>query len=651
MYRCTLSIGGEVSDVTDDIRNWEEIEASFKRDGYGGVVRSFTSKFGFVGKARDALLDEFGRNYLRASASISLATRGDGWDYEERFSCSLDFTTVEDDGATLYMNAVDNGIAAMIKAKKGTEYEYAVSEIREAEQLSYDGIDITETAKWQPVSDTEKGSAEADRVNVHFSSAERYFPLYSMSDEIAIGGKFIPADQSEYADNYFIDATQGGYLRLLFNLDFKMALEEIGDFASVYGVKFSLVVIPNDGGDEQVVHSFEMRPKVSSPEYETVSYSGMHRAYFFGCKLALKSVLIYDIHIEDVPGVDSFIDVYTTSYISASWSNRISPVKIDLVSPLTLLNRLLKSMNGGKEGITGEIEASSRTDKAMLCAAESIRGIDGARMYSSFTKFCEWMEAVFGYVYGIDGQRVVFRKRSSFFRREVMKHVYDYSEYGLSLSSDLIFSRVSAGYDRQDYDSVNGRDEFNFTSQYTTGALNTENSLSLVSPYRADSFGIEFLAEKRGQDTTDNESDKDMFFVGVSLSEGKYVLDRSVEVSGVSSPSTVFNAMFSPSSVVEANADYIAACTDFLEFASSDGNPDAVIGGKAENRDIALGSPLFSVREVTFETSDTELPEDIGGMVTLHASSGDVSGYVKSADYAYTRRKSARYTLITEMKP
>lgn len=647
MYRCTLSIGGEVSDVTDDIRNWEEIEASFKRDGYGGVVRSFTSKFGFVGKARDALLDEFGRNYLRASASIILSTRGDGWDYEERFSCSLDFTTVEDDGATLYMNAVDNGVAAMIKAKKGTEYEYAVSEIRESEQLSYDGMEMSETAVWQPVSNTDSGQ-EADKVGISVSSDTlgTTMPLYITESDIAVGGS-LSVNDTGFGGGHMIEALRDCSANIEVDITAFVNTDTV-EGHNVSGFRFVMYRQEADMSHSQSVKIIDFRASSSSPE-ETRKTDTFTLDLKKGEQLSCVLDLFGGDNTDPISYTYSFL---SSSFIKVSWRNRIvREMTIDLVRPVTLLNRLLKSMNGGKEGITGEIEASSRTDKAMLCAAESIRGIDGARMYSSFTKFCEWMEAVFGYVYGIDGQRVVFRKRSSFFRREVTKHVYNYSEYGLSLSSDLIFSRVSAGYDRQDYDSVNGRDEFNFTSQYTTGALNTENSLSLVSPYRADSFGIEFLAEKRGQDTTDNESDKDMFFVGVSLSEGRYVLDRSVEVSGVSSPSTVFNAMFSPSSVIEANADYIAACTDFLEFASSDGNPDAVIGGKAENRDIALGSPLFSVREVTFETSDTELPEDIGGMVTLHASSGDVSGYVKSADYAYTRRKSARYTLITEMKP
>ena len=51
---------------------------------------------------------------------------------------------------------------------------------------------------------------------------------------------------------------------------------------------------------------------------------------------------------------------------------------------------------------------------------------------------------------------------------------------------------------------MNGRDEFRFTTEYTTGIDITDNVLELISPYRADVYGIEFLSQKRGQDTTDS---------------------------------------------------------------------------------------------------------------------------------------------------
>lgn len=54
---------------------------------------------------------------------------------------------------------------------------------------------------------------------------------------------------------------------------------------------------------------------------------------------------------------------------------------IDVITPLSLLNRLLKSINGEKEGIFGEITSGvdSRLDNTLIVAAESIRGLEKQR--------------------------------------------------------------------------------------------------------------------------------------------------------------------------------------------------------------------------------------------------------------------------------
>lgn len=48
-YRCELLVGGNVHDVTNDLVNWDDVEMSFKRNDYDGVVRSFSTKFEFSG--------------------------------------------------------------------------------------------------------------------------------------------------------------------------------------------------------------------------------------------------------------------------------------------------------------------------------------------------------------------------------------------------------------------------------------------------------------------------------------------------------------------------------------------------------------------------------------------------------------------------
>jgi hypothetical protein len=258
------------------------------------------------------------------------------------------------------------------------------------------------------------------------------------------------------------------------------------------------------------------------------------------------------------------------------------------------------------------------------------------------------MSSVFGYAYDINGKAVTFRPRSDYFTSEVAKVIEDYNNYSMKVNASLIYSQVNVGYEKQDYDSVNGKDEFRFTNIYNTDITLTDNKLELISPYRADAYGIEFLAQRIGEDTTDNESDNGVFFVCVQEDGGSYVLDRSMPISGVISPTTMFNAMYSPTSMIAANEAYLGGFISDLRYASSEGNTSVIINGNAENRDLSLAGGLFNVNEVEIETSDIEIPADMTGLVRFEHQGEMVEGYYKSTDYNYTKSKSAKITLIVK---
>ena len=55
----------------------------------------------------------------------------------------------------------------------------------------------------------------------------------------------------------------------------------------------------------------------------------------------------------------------------------------------------------------------------------------------------------------------------------------------LSINESLIYSGVDVGYDKKDYDEINGRDEFHFTNSFSTGLSINDNVLKLISPIGA----------------------------------------------------------------------------------------------------------------------------------------------------------------------
>lgn len=232
------------------------------------------------------------------------------------------------------------------------------------------------------------------------------------------------------------------------------------------------------------------------------------------------------------------------------------------------------------------------------------------------------MEAEFGYVPIIEhGSKVKFIHRDKLFVSTLAKKLEkNINNYELKVNDSLIYSSVKVGYDKQDYDSINGRDEFRFTSEFSTGLQLIDNTLSLISPYRADAYGIEFLVQKRGEDTTDSDSDNDVFFVSCQSNGNYLTLYRpysASQLSGLLSPETMFNIQYSPRFMLEANKQYIGTCASTLKFASSDGNSDVSIDGVKETDDFQIPERLFSVSEVEVSTSDLTIPDDLNELVSF----------------------------------
>jgi hypothetical protein len=639
-YKCELLIGGYAYGVTDLIRNWDDMTVSFKRNNYDGVSRTFTDKFEFVKGARELLLEEYRKNYLHASASVVISTRNNSWEWTERFRCALNFSTLTDEGYVLSMNAVDDSVASLIKAKQGTQYEYSVDVIKDGKPLLYDGLEMTNNI----VMTMPPNSQEGDAVELPIDKNGYYsVPLYTETSEIIRKGEVELTDQigsfyneSDWVvdDPYFFKNKSNKSLTLMLavkmDVFYNSQSSKRKDQLFIMGTAKGKLPIQFYSKDLSLIGFTE---HLDIDVYVTLPPGYSIQMYFFSQY-----------------GKSAFVITNVRKPLTLTWNSRKDAVSLDVVKPVALLNRLLKSMNGGKDGLTGVIIPSGerRLDNALILAAESARKLPNAKIYSSFTKFCNWMSAVFGYVYDIKDKTITFRPRKDYFGNEVVKEIQNFNGYQMRVDSSLIYSQVNVGYEKQDYDSVNGKDEFRFTNIYNTGVTLTDNKIELISPYRADAYGMEFLTQKIGEETTDNESDNGVFFVCANDGGTNYILDRSMLISGVISPHTMFNVMYAPTTMIEANKDYLGGLVSNLVYASSGGNTDVVINGKMERRDIELDGGLFLVDEVEVETSDIEMPEDMTGVVEFSHQGEMVRGYYKSADFHYTRTKSAKITLIVK---
>lgn len=641
MFKCELLIGENRYDVTDDLKNWDDFDLSQKRSNYDGVVRTFSTKFEFVKRAYNFLKSEFYSQYLDATATVIFSLRNNSWEYDEVFRCALDFSTYSEDGLTVSINAIDNTLAAIIKAKKSIQYEYLVADL-ETSPLKYDGLNMKSMYNF----------TMGDYVRMYPGSYATNMYIYSYSNEII--KPYLEPDTGEIYVVAIVEGVPASGLNVVFDVDISLVDPGISEWRcadyfhiTMHGLGHDYTQRVNKGEIQRVRFEFT----ITQSNFDSSSDKKLY--------LNLK-----DFDWGDGNRVLADIYINKINDFTISYKDRRSPVDIDVISPKTILSKLLDSMTENTiehEGVidytfpsSGGIAFNRLLERTYIMAAESARGLPKAKIYTSYKKFCEWMETEFGYVPIINENTVTFRHRDKLFSSTVVKDLgTKINDYELTVNDSLIYSSVKVGYDKQDYDSINGRDEFRFTNEFSTGLKLTDNTLSLISPYRADAYGIEFLVQKRGEDTTDNDSDNDVFFVDCVKDTSTGILDLNrpyseSQLSGLLSPDTMFNLNYSPRFMLEANKKYIGACTNMLKFTSSDGNSDVSIDGVKETDDFSIPERLFTVSEVEVETSDVSAPDDLLGLVSLNNKGEVITGYIKQLKLNIAKDKSASYSLIVK---
>lgn len=609
------------------IQNWDEIKFSRKRSGLEGITRTFTSKFQFVGEAYDLILEEYLSKYLASNASISVYTITNSHTYDEFFSCRLDFGSLTYDGNTVSINSIDDSVANIIKANKGTQYEYSVDELKDEARLYYDRLSYVGSATYYCGGRTlESGSILVDAV----SGSDHYMtiPMYIGSSEIVSGSGIEVKDvgASGNLESCLIYTEKATSVKISIKGSYSWDGASLSADMQLKTKSGTLLKEWKGGwGGESISVNWDGEVTLSANDGIVLlaAYNTKFALYYFS---SLKITM-------EFPSIGL-------------------PIDIDAIKPVTILKRLLKSMNGGNDGIDGEISSGidERLDNCVILTAESIRGIPKAKLYTSYTKFVNWMEAEFGFVPVINGRVVSFRHRNNLFGENNVKDFGgNIADFEYKIEESRIYSRVRVGYDKQEYESMNGRDEFRFTTEYTTGVDITDNVLEFISPYRADAYGIEFLAQNRGKDTTDDESDNDVFFVGATLSSNdkKYKLIRTGwNVDGVLSPDTMFNTMYWQGAMLQANVGYIGMFTNKLSYSSSDGNSDVVVNGIGMKDDFKIESGIITCGDVSFKTFDEEIPPTDDETIKILKDGLVYEGYIKEVSSVVERNEGVKYDLF-----
>lgn len=645
MIKAVLLIGGKRYDVTEHLKNWEDVEISAKRKDIGGVVRSFSNKFEFVKGAYDLLEAEYLSNYTKASAILVIGVLNDSWGYNEKFRCKLDFSTYQSDGYTISINAIDDSVASIINANKSQVYDIPVSELKE-DTLYYDRIKLLNKSTMYITPNFENElMPDYDRfMALRLQSRETLLPL--AYGEISTPVKGVMEVYDVGMDIPYDNAGKTGYfaLCLVDKIEINLRIRMVVDLLTTAVTSLHIRHMSADNklkSDKAILLSKDGSSAGVTSVDESLSYAMRDGDRLIAYILCVTSI---GEDIDEIIKISRDYDFYI------DYSARNKPVNIDAFSPKKLLSSLLSRMG---VSLSGDIVSGSMPIPWMM-AAESVRGIKDAKVHTSFSKFCDFAKALLGYDYEILDNSVRFWHMNDFFVNET-KELDHVSNMELSVDESLIYSGVEIGFDKQDYDEINGRDEFHFKSSFSTGLDIKDNILSLISPYRADCYGLEFLANERDEESKDTDSDNDIFIVHARKDGDRLVLVREENggaiyaVTGVLFSDTIFNASYSPRNMLLVNKERLGICTDYLSFTASDGNSSISIGGVSETLPISLpvNDRRIRIDKVSLETPGlSPFPGNYRGKLSFSYAGRSYEGWVGEITEKIGKYQTASYSLI-----
>lgn len=624
-----------VIDATNQIADLETLEHIFQRDKTSGVITDTSFPMEFVKKAGAFIKSKFDQDGLYAEMQCLFYQRGKRDNnytlVKKSFLYPASYKEYQD---KIIIESADDDLTKMINSEGKTKYDILVDDVKDVKFWQYKRMNLVMQGEYtMPVNQ--------DDIT---PNSQKFMPRINLDTSEVIPGAGDPDFRSqEYrtdlSSGYFFKA---GNSNAKIHVQAKFSVRgEAGDRNNPIEFVNMHIAARAHNGNIRPLHSLPNGTIQFDNSTPTPTFHGDVIIDYDQNKTGQQVFLGEEVfmYIECNNHITMFksstFDYFNVSMRATSLPN----INIDVVDPLRLIQKYLDEMSGVPRSFRASIEWEEKDYRTMMVAAESIRGIPGAKLHGSPNDFFDWMK-VLGYEYECIDRNLVFKTRDKFFDRNVTAMSLKAEELAdliVQADNTYAYTTVEIGYDKKDYDSVNGRCEANGKYCYTTGLVATsDNKLSLISPYRADSMGIEYLCQERAKDSTDTKSDNDVFFVALKDNGNLYTEYKDMKITDSVYGVEMFNAPFNPFFLVKRNESLIGINAKEVKFKSTDMSRTAeIIEGNIVidpyvNQAISKG--LFNPIEYNFAAGfDQDLPAPAlrNGLVKFVWKKEILQGFIK----------------------
>lgn len=611
-----------------------------------GILTEYVDKFTFVLEDATYLRACFDQKKVFAKVKLSVyELNAATFEYSLYYIGDLDFYSYSDNNYKIQLSALDIGFKTAFDANFDTEYEIEVPE--SSDKVLYNRLKLYNTIKgeasYHSLSPKESGLYGIDLITEEVSN-----PIFE-TDYQSEGS--IINDES-----WFLKAKSPAVLNI--SITYKFAIS-LGNTEDGY---ISILLTRKNEGVSDIMHIADFYA-----DDENKVFSGS-----FSKKLDIKKddklFLTFNNELYTIMNVPRYIAstiTFDINYTAIGKNKEIPGLR-----PAYLLKELISKATDGKYNNIDSFYLEAPLNLAsnlLISSGNLIRGIKNAKITTSLKDFFKAMRALSGIVYWFDTsdrqEKLIIRHVEDAFAGAEITRTDSISDYKKSIYSNYIYNQLQLGYKDNTYDEINGKYEFNTELSFAITTDAKAKKLELISPYRADMYGVEFLIlDYEDKDTTDSSDDNDVFVFhtgNVKNTEQKlYELDRTLRDKNALSGDAAFNLALSPKHCLLRQIKYIASLFhysgDILKFTSSDKDYNMISSdGVDEHADINLSeyNKLFTPVQYEFETKTGNhiaelVRKNQNGYITVKNNNEMVKGYIISVSENPGRERSQKWQIL-----
>lgn len=578
---------------------WESNVIKWTRDSKTeGILTQYVDKFTFILEDAKYLISCFEQENVFSNVKfIAEEYNFSDFKYDEYYSGDLDFYSFEEDKYRVVLSVSDIGFSVALAANLDTEYEIDIPP--NSPHVVYDGLILRNNLK---------GLFETEHPKIA-QKMTWVLPVIYITTE-SVYSNILEIKNSDGGtindSNWFLKINNDIKLNIKFNYDGVINFDtglQTGNLKILFIKKTSEDTI-NLIDDSNIIGNGET---IIGKQYELTVDANSKDVFYIAYYWDLASI--------NIPSAKISANIEITYD-----SNNATTRKIKGIRPSNLLALLVEKATGGKYNNIdfSFLDNNSIASNLLVSSGNIIRGIENAKITTSLKDFFKAMQVLCGATYWFDTtkgeEKLIIKHVYDAFSNKRITYVDDINDYKKNIYENYIYNQLQIGYKDNTYDEVNGKYEFNTEINFSIKSNAKAKKMELVSPYRADMYGIEFLVlnyEKK--DTTDSDSDNDTFVFHTSnkreSNENTYLLNRDVlDLNGVSK-NTAFNVQLSPKHCLLRQISYISSIFQYagsiLKFSSSSKDYNMIASdGVDEHADINLSDykKLFIPVKLSFST-------------------------------------------------